>query len=160
MGYGYGVWLVYDNNDIINKGLHTQHIGHVTIACFMEKKEAYALYRDIEEKMGTNAEIDIYGTPAYYCSSYYEHDTNKLCAWGYNGKCEEWSLYKNICDNYKCDFSDVPHISKEYNLHTKLLNPFKIENTRIKCRLYCADIRSDFPVDWKLLTTGVIEAEL
>ena len=70
MGYGYGVWLVYDNNDIINKGLHTQHIGHVTIACFMEKKEAYALYRDIEEKMGTNAEIDIYGTPAYYFLKY------------------------------------------------------------------------------------------
>jgi len=151
MGYGYGVWLVYDTDKIKNDNLKTEHIGHVTIACFMEKPEADALYKEIEENMGTNCEIDINGTPDHFYSSYYEHDTNKLCAWGYYGTCDKWSLYKNICENYKCDFSSVPHISKEYNIYPKLLNPLKIENTRIKCSLYCADIRSDFPVDWKLL---------
>ena len=32
MGYGYGIWLVYDKSEF-----DTTHIGHVTVACFMKK---------------------------------------------------------------------------------------------------------------------------
>ena len=42
MGYGYGVWLVYNNTE-----LKTEHIGHITIACFMNKDNAFNLYRNI-----------------------------------------------------------------------------------------------------------------
>ena len=33
MGYGYGVWLIYEH-----QSLKTEHISHVTVACFMNKK--------------------------------------------------------------------------------------------------------------------------
>mgnify|MGYP001158519673 FL=1 len=147
MGYGYGVWLVYNNTE-----LKTEHIGHITIACFMNKDNALNLYRDITNILGDTTEVEIIGKPEYFPSSYYEHDTNKLCAWGYYGKCNKWELYKNICDNYECDFSSTPHISKEYNLYPNLLKPCEIENKVIQCKVHCADIRSDFPVDWKLLS--------
>ena len=32
MGYEYGVWLVYDQNDL----KCPQHIGHITLACLSQ----------------------------------------------------------------------------------------------------------------------------
>jgi hypothetical protein len=46
MGYGYGVWLVY-NQKIFTQP--TPHIGHITIACFMNKEDATELYNEIIE---------------------------------------------------------------------------------------------------------------
>ncbi len=147
MGYGYGVWLVYNNTEV-----ETEHIGHITIGCFMKRDNALELYIDIIRNFGDTAEVEIDGKPEYFYSSYYEHDTNKLCAWGYNGKCDKWEIYKNLCETYECDFSSTPHISKDYNIYPNLLNPYEMENKVIQCKVHCADIRSDFPVDWKLLT--------
>ena len=87
MGYGYGIWLVYDDDR-----LKTEHIGHITIACFMERNESIKLYDEIIHKLGETADIEIIGVPEYFYSSFYKHDNNKLCAWGYNGKCNKWSF--------------------------------------------------------------------
>ena len=147
MGYGYGVWLVYNNAEI-----ETEHIGHITIACFMKKNAASHLYRDIIHNFGDTAEVEVNGKPEFFYSSCYKHDTNKLCAWGYNGKCEKWEKYKSICETYECDFSTTPHISKDYNVYADLLKkPYNMENKIIQCKVQWADIRSDFPIDWKLL---------
>ena len=147
MGYGYGVWLVYNNPEV-----ETEHTGHITIACFMNKDNALTLCRDIIHNFGDTADVEIDGNPEMFYSSYYAHDTNKLCAWGYNGKCAKWELYKNMCETRECDFSTTPHISKYYNLYPNLLKPCEMENKVLQCKVHCADIRSDFPVDWKLLT--------
>lgn len=147
MGYGYGVWLVYDDDTEIE----TEHIGHITIACFMNKEKAIELCTDIIRNFGETAEVEINGTPEYFYSSYYDHDTNKLCAWGYYGKCDKWDLYKFLCETYEGDFSSIPHISKNYEIYPNLLKPHEIENKVLHCKVHCADIRSDFPVDWKIL---------
>ena len=38
MGYKYGVWLTYDE-----RHFNTEHIGHVTIACFLTRDDAFRL---------------------------------------------------------------------------------------------------------------------
>ena len=38
MGYGYGVWLIIDDD----RWTKTKHVPHVTIACFMTYEDAYA----------------------------------------------------------------------------------------------------------------------
>ena len=146
MGYKYGIWLVYDNDQLI-----TEHMGHITIACFMEQSEAKELYDDILNNVGETAKVELRGKPEYFYSSFYKHDNNKLCAWGYNGTCDNWSLYEELCNKYTCDFSPIPHISKDYNIYPNLLTPHEITDITLSCKVYCADIRSDFPVDWKII---------
>ena len=145
MGYGYGIWLIYDDDE-----LKMEHIGHITIACFMQKNEAEKLYNELI-KLGNNVGVTINGKSEYYRSSFYEHDTNKICSWGYSGMCTKWTIYKKICERYKCDFSLIPHTSIEYGLYTNLLKPINIKEKNLYCRICCADIRSDFPVDWKII---------
>ena len=57
MGYGYGIWLVYNPNIFKEK---TSHIGHITIACFMKKDDAknFVLY----SLMGVFTTIIFWGT--------------------------------------------------------------------------------------------------
>ena len=47
MGYGYGVWLIYEH-----QSLKTEHISHVTVACFMNKKDAFELRNQIYHEIG------------------------------------------------------------------------------------------------------------
>ena len=50
MGYGYGVWLIIEDKDWIK----TNHVPHITIACFMKYEDAYCLYSDILDIMMTS----------------------------------------------------------------------------------------------------------
>jgi len=146
MGYKYGIWLVYDQTKF-----NTNHIGHLTIACFMTKEDAYKLYHEIIEKCGDTFEVLIYGKSAFYDSAFYESETNKMCSWGYDGTCEYWDTFKHICEKYKCDFAYIPHTSIEYGFKPKLLKQESTHDTIVKCQVQCVDIRSDFPVDWKFI---------
>ena len=148
MGYGYGVWLVYDDDEI-----KTEHISHITIACFMKKNEAEKLYAELT-KSSDKAVVNISGTSEYYFSSFYDHDTNKMCSWGYNGSCDKWGMYKKICNKYQCDFAFTPHTSIEYGMYPKLLKPININDKKLSCKICCVDIRSDFPEDWKIMQTN------
>jgi hypothetical protein len=145
MGYGYGVWLVYKDDD-----MQTEHISHLTIACFMKKYESQKLYNKLI-KSSDKVIVNINGQSEYYFSSFYEHDTNKICSWGYNASCEKWDMYKKICNKYQCDFAITPHTSMEYGMFPKLLKPININNKKLHCKICCVDIRSDFPVDWKII---------
>ena len=149
MGYGYGIWLIYKEDE-----LKTEHIGHVTVSCFMEKEEALELYDELVKKQGIESDIVLNGTPEYYFSSFYEHDKSKMCSWGYNGKCNKWKFYKKICKKYKCDFSSEPHTSIQYEMYPKCLEPInlKTKKKKLECKMVCVDIRSDFPVDWKIIS--------
>ena len=76
MGYGYGVWLVYDNNE-----LPTKHVGHITIACFMERDEALNLYTNIIDTVGNQEVVRLSGKPIIFDTGFYEHDNNNLYSW-------------------------------------------------------------------------------
>ena len=60
-------------------------------------------------------------------------------------------------DNYKCDFSHIPHTSINYGISPNLLKPYSINNVKIQCKVHCADIRSDFPEDWKLIDSNTYQ---
>ena len=145
MGYGYGVWLVYDDDEI-----KTEHISHITIACFMKKNEAEKLYAELT-KSSDKAVVNISGIPKYYFSSFYDHDTNKMCSWGYNGSCDKWGMYNKLCNKYQCDFAFTPHTSMKYGMFPKLFKPININDKKLYCKICCVDIRSDFPEDWKII---------
>ncbi len=146
MGYGYGVWLVY-NEDVFP----TEHIGHFTISCFMNHDDALDLYHEITYKYGTNTKIYVDGNSVKFPCGFYEHDTNNLHSWGYKGKCSNWINYKRVCNNYKCDFSNIPHTSIEYNKNEYALNVKEIDKIELECQVCVVDIRSDNPSDWKIL---------
>ena len=146
MGYGYGIWLVYDKSEF-----DTTHIGHVTVACFMKKHDALKLYDEIVAKAGYIAELKIKSKPEHYFSSFYEHDKSKTCSWGYDGTCDRWAIYKSIGEKYKGECSSVPHTSIEYGLFPKLFRPSPTTERRMSCNVHCVDIRSDFPDDWKII---------
>ena len=143
MGFKYGVWLRYDDIE-----LKKEHIGHITVANFMEKSEAERLYNEIIEKCGMTGDVSLNGKPDFFYSSFNENDKNKMCSWGYNGKCSKWKKYKKICENYSCVFSEEIHTSMEYGMYPKLLTPEKMKNKKIPYQVCCVDMRSDFPVDW------------
>lgn len=146
MGYKYGVWMTYEHSL-----LQTSHIKHVTIACLMTKENALKLYDEIVNKYGDTFEVLLHGKHAFYDAAFYEHDTNKTCSWGFDGTCDMWDTFKTVCDNYKCDFSYIPQTSIDYGISPNLLKPYSINNVKIQCKVHCADIRSDFPEDWKLI---------
>ena len=54
MGYKYGVWYVYP------KGFFpTNHIGHFTITCLMDKEDARRLYIELLSKIGNSNMINV-----------------------------------------------------------------------------------------------------
>ena len=146
MGYGYGVWLVYDNNE-----LPTKHVGHITIACFMERDEALNLYTNIIDTVGNQEVVKLSGKPIIFDTGFYEHDNNNLYSWGYSGECDKWSNYKDICQKYKCDFSCKPHASKEYTSIPEQLQPCEMEDMNLLCNVRCVDISKDSPYEWKII---------
>jgi hypothetical protein len=146
MGYGYGVWLVYKNSE-----LPTKHIGHITIACFMERDEALKLYNDIISNIANRDLVYLSGKSIMFDSGFYEHDKNELYSWGYSGNCRNWHKYKEICQKYKCDFSSSPHISKEYTYTPDSLQPVEMKDMILQCDIHCVDISSDSPYEWKII---------
>ncbi len=146
MGYKYGVWLVY------NKSMFpTTHVGHFTITCYMEKKEAFALYDDILAKYGKTHYIDVNGiNPVFFDKNMYEDDDNNMGSWGYEGTQVNWSDFKKCSKDYKCNFSNIPHTSIEY-YRDNIVKPLEIDNMCLKCTLAIADITDDDPTKWYLL---------
>ena len=144
MGYKYGLWLMYDDIE-----LKKDHIGHITIANFMEKADAERLYHELIENCGNEVEISLTGKPEFFYSTFNNIDKNKMCSWGYVVKCPQWKKYKKICANYNCEFIEESYTSMEYGIYPKLMNPEKIKKRKLFCQICCADMRSDFPVDWR-----------
>lgn len=148
MGYGYGIWLVYDNEHFI-----TSHIGHITVMCFMSEVDARRLYRELREKYPYRISVKINETPHMFAAAFYASDTNKIHSWGYNCESDKWDMFKNVCVYHNGDFSPQAHTSIEYNVDPSSFNPIKIEGgTKIvDCDIRLVDIRSDFPVDWHII---------
>lgn len=146
MGYKYGVWLVY------NKSMFpTTHIGHFTITCYMEKEDAFSLYEDILAKYGKTHYIDVKGKkPIMFDENMYADDDNNMGSWGYEGNQCNWNNFKKCTNNYKCNFSDMPHTSVEY-FKTNKVKPIEIDDICVKCTLVVADITNDDPTKWNLL---------
>ena len=145
MGYGYGVWLVLPVN------WFNTHIPHVTIACNMERKDAFLLYQEFVELNGRSvqctvdlSEYEILGP------DYYEMDNAHAgWSWGYGTK-----VSANIPTNIDCSYLPSDHhITMQYEDHKKDLSPVKKNDSCSFIGLVeVADIRSDTPSDWNIIT--------
>jgi hypothetical protein len=145
MGYGYGVWIVLPVN-----GVKT-HIPHVTIACNMDREDAFTLYQEFIEMNGMRVRCTIdLSECQIFSPDYYVMDTSDAgWSWGYKA-----NLYANIPSNV--DRSCLPvdhHISMQYENDAKKLCPVE---RKVLCSLMgvveVADIRSDTPRDWNVIT--------
>jgi hypothetical protein len=79
----FGVWLVY--NDDMQK-LYTKLI-----------------------KTSDKVVVNINGQSEYYFLSFYEHDTNKICSWGYNDK-------YSVCPQYSSPLQPSLRVSPLHSL--------------------------------------------
>jgi len=148
MGYKYGVWYVYPKDCF-----PTKHIGHFTVTCFMEKNDAFKLYDDLVEKVGKTNVVQVEcNNSVIFEKNMYDDDENNTCSWGFKGKILNWNNIKKITENYKCNFSHVPHSSIEYSKYEKKLTPFTYDNMKlVDVKLHVVDITDDNPIKWNIL---------
>jgi len=153
MGYKYGVWLVYDP-----KEFETTHVGHFTITCYMEKEDAYELYKVLKQEYGDMHYIDVdCNRPIIFEKNMYEDDDNNMNSWGYVGKSTRWDFFKSTVEthssNTNYNFSPYPHTSIEYVIiGKKKLHPIQQINKCVLCKMELVDISSDDPTEWKVIT--------
>ena len=148
MGYKYGVWYVYPKETFV-----TKHIGHFTVSCFMEKEDARRLYIELLSKMGKSNMINVNcKDPVIFEKNIYEDDDNNICSWGYKGTILNWNSIRKITDNYKCNFSQQPHTSIQYEDEESNLNIEKLSSNKlIKCNIHLVNICSDNPNEWSII---------
>ena len=147
MGYKYGVWYVYPKETFV-----TKHIGHFTVSCFMEKEDARRLYIELLSKMGKSNMINVNCENPVIFENIYEDDDNNICSWGYKGTILNWNSIRKITDNYKCNFSQQPHTSIQYEDEESNLNIEKLSSNKlIKCNIHLVNICSDNPNEWHII---------
>lgn len=148
MGYKYGVWYVYPKGTF-----PTNHIGHFTVSCFMEKEDARRLYIELLSNFGKTNLISVdCKNPVVYDKNNYEDDDNNICSWGYKGTILNWNSIRKITDNYKCNFSQQPHTSIQYEYEEKDLIIEKLSSNKlIKCNIHLVNICSDNPNEWSII---------
>lgn len=144
MGYKYGLWYVYPKGTF-----PTNHIGHFTVSCFMEKEDARRLYTELLSKMGKSNIINVNcQNPVIFEKNTYEDDTNNICSWGYKGTILNWNSIRKITNNYKCNFSQQPHTSIQYEYEEKDLIIEKLSSNKlIKCNIHLVNN----PNDWNII---------
>lgn len=157
MGYMYGIWLVYNNNEF-----PTEHIGHFTITCYMEKEDAIKLYQELLSVYGKYHEIYVECVnPVIFDQNVYQNDTNNLYSWGYEGHILEngmatdlWTNIEEIAKKYICNFSYRIHTSMAYSRvkHNSMQLLRLGGNKIVKCSMELVDITSDEPTDWHIIT--------
>jgi hypothetical protein len=153
----YGIWLVYNKDEF-----PTEHIGHFTITCYMEKEDAIKLYQELLSVYGKYHEIYVRCIdPVRFDDKMYENDNNDLYSWGYEGHILEngmatdlWSDIEKIANKYRCDFSYRIHTSMAYSrVKQNSLQLFSVGgNKTVKCSMELVDITSDKPMDWHIIT--------
>ena len=119
----------------------------------MEKEDAFSLYDDIYKKYGRIQKIHISKKPIVFDRGMYKDDNNGLEAWGYNGKSKKWKQFEEIANNYVCNFSLCPHTTIQYSKFLQHLTPTLLYSDMCtNCTLEVADITSDDPSKWKIIT--------
>ena len=146
MGYGYGVWLIIQDDNWIK----TTHVPHVTVACYMTYHDAYTLYSDILDIMMTSEfEVDVINKIVDFDKNMYPDDDNDLESWGYNISCNFWDIFRAISIVYKCNFSYQPHTTIQYKSNPEFFDKRDAPLTKLKCKLVVANINDDNPDMWR-----------
>ena len=164
MGYGYGLWLIIDDEYI-----KTKHISHVTLICNMEKKQTRHLYDKINEHfqytipdMYLNIERNyvLFDTDMY---SDTDNNTMTRQAWGYNCNTDDYNLLMIqqlikefvIKNNVNGSIPFTLHITMEYGREVSdIINNmtnYTYEKGKVLCRLKLVNITSENPLEWMIV---------
>ena len=141
MGYGYGLWYVLDKNTITTL---SGHIPHVTVKCNMNYEDATELYHELVYKGLRQITFHMCREPVSFSKMY---DNDALSGWGHYVIMKpmiylQCQLYS---EKYKGDFSELPHITMQYNDLDKQMYTGK---DHVNGTLVIADIRDDDPRKW------------
>lgn len=175
-GYGYGIWLVIEDDRIQDS---TQHIAHVTLVCNMNLDRATDLYDMIEEHFNynipmlfidlneENKEGTLFDTGMYSAS---DSDMDPISiinsstkyAWGYYCSHSDMNILKieqmireYMIENDFCgSMSPRLHITMEYDKDIFNIVQNVRESTfteRVKCTIKLVDITSNSCEKWKII---------
>ena len=152
-GYGFGVWLLVEDDKV---NFNISHPVHITIMCNMDKNDAVKLYTDLLELCGKEYIVYCNNICNKFENTGYSEDEPFTHCSGYYCDIEMFEIIKFYCkkrlkyDSTLGSFSNNPHITYCYSN-----NPENIEyqnlksNLYLKCKLVVADIRDSNPVNWK-----------
>lgn len=167
-GYGYGIWLVVENEELQKV---TKHIAHITLVCNMNLENAKTLFKKIEEtflyeipEVDVELKCDNKEGILFETSMYSSNESNLLTkyAWGYyidhkdlNLTCIEDVICKYMIENDFCgSISPKLHITIDYdqniNSIIKKLRKSTYEEI-LKCSVKLVDIRSAQSMDWEVI---------
>ena len=74
-----------------------------------------------------------------------------MCSWGYAGTSTYGINIKLFVMILNVISLSYPHTSIQYAIHPNVFSISNIKDKNITCSVHVADIRSDFPTDWKIL---------
>ena len=140
MGYGYGVWFKLDKENI---DTISGHIPHVTVKCNMSYEEAIQLYHELVYRGLRTTTLHISREPVSF-SKMYSNDL--LTGWGYYVimKPMEYLQCQLYSEKYKGDFSELPHITMQYNELDKQMK--QVQRNVNKCLKTQEKMESDLAI--------------
>ena len=151
-GYGYGVWLLVEDDEL---KLSMDHPVHITIMCNMNKEDAFRLYGNLIEICGKHHITICNNICERFEDTGYSKDEPFKCCSGYYCEVEKWHIISYYCkkrlkyDPTLGSFSSRPHITYSYSNDFEKTNYLNLKHMKyLKCKLVMADIRHPNPFKW------------
>ena len=149
MGYGYGVWIVIKDPDILEViATHNEdiYLPHVTIMCNMKRNEA----RKLSDELKNTYNITIGDDYVAFSGRYSAKDD--LLASGYWVDIEDWTNIRSLAEKYTGSLPSRPHISLAYREEGgKLPTSMDLKSRTIVGEAVIANIRAHSPESWKVI---------
>ena len=154
-GYGYGVWLLVEDDEL-NSNIH--HPIHITVMCNMVKEDAVRLYVNLVEICGKQ-HIALCNNicERFENIEYSKHDPYTFSS-GYYCNVEMWNIISYYCKKrlkYEPtlgSFSNIPHITYCYSNDFQSIKLLNLKHKKyLKCKLVVADIRHPNPFKWSYI---------
>ena len=152
IGYGFGVWLVVEDDEL-NSSMN--HPTHITVMCNMTKYDAIKLHNDITEICGEFHIVLCNNICERFENMEYSKQDPYPFSSGYYCEVEMWNIISYYCkkrlkyDPSLGSFSKRPHITYSYSNDIQNIKLLNLKNRKyLKCKLVLADIRDPEPCKW------------
>ena len=144
-GYGFGVWLIPEENQELK---FIKHQPHITIMCMMEREDAFKLKDKLSVVMGEEFTAEISRESCVLGGSY--HKEERLKSSGYKCYVNGWYIAQRVCQVFGGAFSYDAHLSSHYSEEGLEMRDLG-SDIKVKCRMEVVDIRDDHPKNWCIL---------
>lgn len=154
-GYGWGVWLIPESDELLNKTMN--HQPHITITCNMEKEHAYEFYESLKSLYGEKFSLLLDSHCTMFIGGYSDNDPYNCCS-AYLCSSKIWDKFEKMFNLYKetnlelkntGDFSKNPHLTYSYAKKVQNVTYANSGKSReLVCKLVVADIRAPEPSGW------------